>query len=214
MAAIAYAPEFINLDISDPSDPKVIGRLQFSPPFPDFGATSMHHALALWDRNLVIVASEQLRETCEGMPLHHQSIIDNSDPTRPRLMATFPVPIPSPEEGIADYCDKGGRFGPHNLNQETHSPDVEKPGNLIYTTWFNAGLRIHDISNPRLPTEVGWYVPPTPTKRIGWLPSGSLVSSTEDVLVDARGYIYTTDRQWGLHILRYTGEGQPAPTAQ
>ena len=34
----------------------------------------------------------------------------------------------------------------------------------------------------------------------------------EDVLVDTRGYIYVTDKQWGLWILRYTGPDQPAPT--
>jgi hypothetical protein len=39
-----------------------------------------------------------------------------------------------------------------------------------------------------------------------------LVTQTEDVLVDTRGYIYVTDKQWGLWILRYTGPDQPAPT--
>jgi hypothetical protein len=38
------------------------------------------------------------------------------------------------------------------------------------------------------------------------------VTQTEDVLVDTRGYIYVTDKQWGLWILRYTGPNQPAPT--
>jgi hypothetical protein len=39
-----------------------------------------------------------------------------------------------------------------------------------------------------------------------------LVTQTEDVLVDTRGYIYVTDKQWGLWILRYTGLDQPTPT--
>ena len=38
------------------------------------------------------------------------------------------------------------------------------------------------------------------------------MTQTEDVLVDTRGNIYITDKQWGLYILRYTGAGQPAPT--
>ena len=33
-----------------------------------------------------------------------------------------------------------------------------------------------------------------------------------DVLVDTRGYIYVTDKQWGVWILRYSGPDQPAPT--
>jgi hypothetical protein len=32
--------------------------------------------------------------------------------------------------------------------------------------------------------------------------------------VDTRGNIYITDKQWGLFILRYTGEGEPRPTAK
>jgi len=44
------------------------------------------------------------------------------------------------------------------------------------------------------------------------IPIGKLVTQTEDVLVDTRGNIYITDKQWGLYILRYTGAGQPAPT--
>jgi hypothetical protein len=41
-----------------------------------------------------------------------------------------------------------------------------------------------------------------------------LETQTEDVLVDTRGNIYITDKQWGLFILRYTGEGEPRQTAK
>jgi hypothetical protein len=34
------------------------------------------------------------------------------------------------------------------------------------------------------------------------------VSQTEDVLVDTRGNIYITDKNWGIFILGYTGAGQ------
>jgi hypothetical protein len=40
------------------------------------------------------------------------------------------------------------------------------------------------------------------------------VTQTEDVLVDTRGNIYITDKQWGVFVLRYTGKGRPAPTAK
>ena len=33
-----------------------------------------------------------------------------------------------------------------------------------------------------------------------------LVAQTEDVLVDTRGYIYITDKNQGLYILKYTGK--------
>jgi hypothetical protein len=31
-------------------------------------------------------------------------------------------------------------------------------------------------------------------------------------MVDTRGFIYVTDKQWGVWILRYAGPDQPAPT--
>ncbi len=39
---------------------------------------------------------------------------------------------------------------------------------------------------------------------------GWTVEQTEDVLVDRRGYVYVTNKNQGLWILRYTG---PRPTA-
>ena len=56
----------------------------------------------------------------------------------------------------------------------------------------NAGLRVYDIKDPLLPVENGWFIPPQPSERAGPLPR-DLVTQTEDVLVDTRGYIYVTE---------------------
>ena len=210
MASMAYSPGVVNLDISDAGNPKLIGKLTLSPPFNSAGAPSLHTVLPLWDRNLLYVNSEAIAEWCnEG--LNFAGLVENRDPTRPRLISLFPVPVPPKGASYKNFCEKGGRFGPHNVNQEIHLPDVEKPGNLIYLTYFNAGLRVYDIKDPLLPVETGWFIPPQPSERAGPLPR-DLVTQTEDVLVDTRGYIYMTDKQWGLWILRYTGLDQPAPT--
>ena len=87
-------------------------------------------------------------------------------------------------------------------------PDVEKPGNLIYLTYFNAGLRVYDIKDPIQPVESGWFIPPDPTANSGPLPKDA-VAQTEDVLVDTRGYIYITDKNWGMWILRYSAPTSP-----
>jgi hypothetical protein len=210
MASMAYSPAVVNLDISDAANPKLIGKLNFSPPFNAAGAPSLHSVLPLWDRNLLHVNSEAIAERCNEA-LNFAGLIDNRNPARPRLISLFPVPIPPGGAPYKNFCEKGGRFGPHNINQEIHLPDVERPGNLIYLTYFNAGLRIYDINDPLLPMEGGWFIPPQPSERAGPLPR-DLVTQTEDVLVDTRGYIYVTDKQWGLWILRYTGSDQPAPT--
>jgi hypothetical protein len=141
-------------------------------------------------------------------------LVDIQDPTKPKLISTFPTPVPPADAPYKDFCDKGGRFGPHNTNILQHNPDVEKQGDLIYLTYFNAGLRIYDTKDARLPKEVGWFIPPAPTVRRMPAPYDKLVSQTEDVLVDTRGNIYITNKQWGLFILKYTGPGEPAPTAR
>jgi hypothetical protein len=213
MISTGYTPSVINLDISDIEHPKLIGEAVMSPPFADVGTQSVHSVLPLWDRKLLFANSESLRVECkEG--LQWGALFDNSNPARPMLISTLPIPVPPANAPFKDFCNKGGRFGPHNTNQEIHLPDVEKPGNLIYLTYFNAGLRVYDTELPRLPKEVGWFVPPNPAQPIPSQGGMLTVNQTQDVLVDTRGYIYITDSAWGIWVLRYTGKGQPAPTGR
>jgi hypothetical protein len=210
MIAMGYAPAVVNLDISDVAKPKLLGKLTFSPPFISVGAQSLHTVLPLWDRNLLFAASEPRAERCRD-PLDFAGLIDNRNPAQPKLISLFPLPVPPKGAPYRNFCEKGGRFGPHNVNQEIHLPDVEKPGNLIYLTYFNAGLRVYNIKDPLLPVETGWFIPPDPPANAGPLPR-DVVTQTEDVLVDTRGYIYVNDKNWGIWVLRYTGPDQPAPT--
>ena len=223
-AYLGWTPALVILDISDITHPKQVSRLDFSPPF---NGIVVHDAMKIPGKPYVFVHSEALGgDTEPGSPFRRVddldsckfsvplvAMVDVSDETHPRFMSMFPLPQPPKGEPYTDFCDKGGRFGPHNTNILQHLPDVEKQANLIYLTYFNAGLRVFDIEDPRNPQETGWFVPPQPTKRIGPVPA-KLTSSTEDVIVDTRGNIYITDKQWGLFILRYTGKGEPAPTAK
>jgi hypothetical protein len=113
--------------------------------------------------------------------------------------------LPPPGSPYIDFCDKGGRFGPHNTNNEIHSPHVASNDKLIYLTYFNAGLRVFDISKPRQPTEAGWFMPPNPPRPAQSQVGEIKVNQTQDVLVDTRGYAYVTDSAWGIWIVRYTG---------
>ena len=79
-------------------------------------------------------------------------------------------------------------------------------------TYTNAGLRVFDISDARLPKEIGYFIPPNREKKPG-APArgdgGGGVSNGADVIVDTRGYIYMSDRSQGIWILRYTGPKPP-----
>jgi hypothetical protein len=72
---------------------------------------------------------------------------------------------------------------------------------LAYLTYFNAGLRVYDIRDARQPKEIAYFIPADPTVRIGTKPS-RLVAQSEDVVVDRRGFIYLSDKNLGIHILR------------
>jgi hypothetical protein len=113
-------------------------------------------------------------------------------------------PLPRPEAGLPydNYYEKGGRFGPHNQHHGQSNPAHYTLRDHVLLTYFNAGLRIFDVRDPLQPVECGHFVPEDPAIRLGSLPS-KLVTQFEDVLVDARGYIYCTDKNYGLFILRY-----------
>ena len=200
LAYLPYGSEgMIILDISDISRPEEMSRLSFSPPF--HSQFSMHSVLPLSEKGLAYVNSE---DTSYGKgPLHHASIVDISDPSNPMLLSLFPEPVPPAGAPYRDFFEKGGWSGPHNINTLQHNRDVQKQDELFYIAHFNAGLRAYNVDDPRLPVEVGYFMPPEPRKRYGPMPEGELVTQTEDVLVDRRDFMYITDKNQGLWILKY-----------
>ena len=69
----------------------------------------------------------------------------------PRLMSLFPLPLPPPESGLKNFFEKGGRFGPHNQHHSNHQSCLEDRDGIAYLTYFNAGLRVYDIRDARVP---------------------------------------------------------------
>ena len=66
----------------------------------------------------------------------------------------------------------------------------------MFGTYFNGGIRVHDVSDPYRPEEVAYYVPATP--------EGSRVGAIQlnDVFVDENRIVYTVDRfTGGLYVL-------------
>ncbi|HWI35951.1 MAG TPA: hypothetical protein VNU64_05815 [Burkholderiales bacterium] len=202
----AYLPYsaggFVILDISDLTQPKLVSDLPFSPPFQSFIA--VHSAVPLQRKPLVIVNSEAISERCDE-PLGFVGIVDVSKEDRPRLISLFPLPVPPKELGLTSFCHRAGRFGPHNQHQPQYQPVLWQDERYLYVTYFNAGLRVYDVEDERAPREVGWFLPPDPQTRRGPLPKTGLVAQSEDVVVDARGNIFVSDKNHGVYILRHNG---------
>lgn len=207
-ATMGYTPDIVNLDISDPANPKLIGRLTMVPPFMYAGNQSLHTVLPIWNRKLIYANNEASKWGCDQNPMNWAAMVDNKDPAHPRLMSIFPPPRDIPKGATyKTFCEKGGRFGPHNTVMEQHNDAVHPIGNTLYITWFNAGLRAFDISDPYFPTETAWFMPPenpNAPKHTG--PHAAPNNWTEDVTQDTRGYIYTDDDKWGIWILRNPDE--------
>ncbi len=124
--------------------------------------------------------------------------------SNPFLLSLLPEPVPPAEAPYRDFSTRGGWSGPHSMNHHQHHPDVQKQGDLLCIAHFNAGLRIYNVANARLPREVGYFLPSEPTVRYGPMPEGELVLQSEDVVVDRRANIYLSDKNQGICILRYT----------
>jgi hypothetical protein len=203
MLTVGYTPAVVNLDISDPGKPSLIGRLEFSP-LAAVGTQAIHSVVPLGE-SLLHVSTEPSAPGCGKESAAFAAIVNNSDPVHPTLVSYYPRPRPQPGTGLRSFCDKEGRFGPHNVNTELHEDGVLQTAPLVFMTYFNAGLRVFEISDPHAPVEVGWFLP-----RIGKWAEGH--RGPEDVLVDTRRNIYVSDgREGGVWILRFSERPRAAP---
>ena len=179
-------------DISDPVNPKLLSRLNWSPPFP--GGT--HTPLPLPGRKLAVILDEANAQKC-AKGLFHTFVLDMRAPENPVPISTLPTP------SDRDYCASPGTFGPHNMHE--NRPGSYQSEELIFATYNNAGVRIFDISNQFSPKEVAYWVPPIPNKLIDPRPNIALDAKTADLYVTKEGLIFVSDWNAGMHVLEYKG---------
>lgn len=199
----AYCPwmraGLVILDVSDVEAPRLVSTLPVHPPLGS--SIAVHSAVPLPGRDVVVINSEALRERCQE-PAGFAATVDVSDETDPILMALFPQPRPPLGYDAASFCAKGGRFGPHNQHQQQGLPCLAPNDRYVYLTYFNGGLQIYDVEDPRDPHIVGYFIGDDPLERRGPLPT-TLVHQAEDVIVDRRGVIYMSEKNSGVHILTF-----------
>jgi hypothetical protein len=176
------------LDIADKARPKLVSRWQYSPPFNGF----THTVLPLFDRNLLIVSDECVKDDGFDWP-KLVWVVDARVESNLVPISTLPAPP------HAAFVHRGGRFGAHNLHENLPVPGSWSSDQIVIGTFFNAGVRAYDIGNPYQPQEVAYYVPGAP------LLSRAGAIQLNDVYVDDRRIVYTVDRfVGGLYILEMT----------
>jgi hypothetical protein len=180
----------IVLDISDPTAPRMVGRLVYPDELPGYA----HTATPLPSRNLLVVAEESVMPACQDAPKLVR-LVDIADETQPRFRSAFPLPANRDE-----LCQRGGRFGAHNVHEIMPLPGCGVSESFVVGTFFAGGVRLYDIRDADHPEEIAYYIPEAPPDS----PMGAI--QLNDVYVDERGLIYTVDRHTGgLYILEYTG---------
>jgi hypothetical protein len=178
-------------DISDRTKPKLLSRLNWSPPFP--GGT--HTPLPLPGRNLAVVADEANAEKC-AKGLFHTFVVDVRAPENPVPIATLPTPTDR------DFCGFG-TFGPHNLHE--NRPGSFQSEETLFGTYNVAGVRVFDIRDAFAPKEIASWIPPTPKKLIDPRPNVALAAKSADIFVTKDGLIYVSDWNAGLNVLQFEG---------
>ena len=204
-----YAPYGIKggliFDMSDADKLKLLGTVN---PFPGEGSVQgVHSFMPLGERQLAVMSTEAHDEHCKPDPGEsYTMIIDTRDKTKPRIVSRFPEPLIPEGAPFDSFCDRPGRSGVHNQHHHNNQDHLYKSDRYIFLAKFNEGVRLYDTEDPNNVKEVAYFVPPDPKRRLGPMPS-ALVAQTEDVIVDARGYVYISDKNQGLRVLQVNLDG-------
>jgi hypothetical protein len=127
-------------------------------------------------------------------------LVDTSDESNPTEVGQFFLP----EQVDPDFASGFGDLTVHEVEVPRNDPN-EGGGNvdtdrLAYFSWYAAGLRVIDYTDPANPEEVGHYIDANGNNFWG-------VALAEDA--SGNRLVLGSDRDYGLFIFRYTG---PIPT--
>jgi hypothetical protein len=183
---------FIALDVSNPAQPVFRGRTVYPAHADGDGHSSSYDA----QRRLLFAADEDFCKT-SGPGIEkgfgYLRIYDFRNLRAPVQIGEYRTPnsIGADDQAAGDYT--------------IHNPYVL--GNMVYLSWYTDGVRVVDVSDPRAPREVAYFVPPAAKNPVKPSQRGVLTNTTQvwGVVVDAgTGLIYASDMNSGLWILRRT----------
>ncbi|HZB22503.1 MAG TPA: hypothetical protein VE444_01535 [Gaiellaceae bacterium] len=189
LAFVAYWDSgFIALDVSNPAKPTFKGTTTYGLDEDGDGHSSQYDE----GRKLLFSADEDFCKTSGSATekgFGYLRVWDYSKLNAPKQIGEYKTP------NASDSTDKSaGDYTIHNNFLV---------GTTLFTSWYSDGVRMIDVSNPRAPEEIGYFVPPATTNPIKPSQRGVLTNTTQvwGVVVE-NGLVYASDMNSGLWILR------------
>src|SRR2546428_329538 len=206
-------------DISNPAQPRRLWEIDMNPPHrgphtvspivyntvPNFGKAALPRTYAFIVDEAGGAAD---MAPCPGGVRSGSYMLDITNESKPFPVSVWQVPV-------GNFCEKGGRFGPHQSAETVNGKINRFEDKLAWLAYFNAGIRIVDLSNPYRIEEVGYYIPKINKNSHPISKDQKTAIQINDVDIDHRGLVYASDRVGtGLFILEYTGRKPRQATSQ
>ena len=183
---------YIRLDLTNPADPVFTSRTVYPANADGDGHSSQYDDA----RRLLFTADEDFCKT-SGSGIEKgfgfMRVYDYSNPMAPVQIGEFRTPnsLGADDQGAGDYT--------------VHNNFLV--GTTVYSSWYTDGVRVIDVSDPRAPKEVAFFVPPAGHNPVKPSQRFVLTNTAQiwGVVVDeATGLIFISDMNTGLWILRRT----------
>lgn len=183
------------VDVTDPTAMAVLGRVEApdpgqldSGPSPAVTPPGNHHyatldesgtLLAVGKETFGVSVDDDQSERIVGGP-SGVDLWDVSDPETPERLSTISPPVSD------DPTFRGTWTTAHNL---------DLADGTLYTSWYQGGVKRHDVSDPENPVEESWWLSPAETsfwtaRAVTTGDEGFFVASSRDV-DDIPGRLYT-----------------------
>lgn len=136
---------------------------------------------------------ESVAATAEPNGWSGLRIWDYSDPANPVLASTFNTTCSA--DPVHPSCDPRGTYSSHNMVVED---------NVAYISWYSDGVLVVDVSDPYNPVEVARYHGAGPEFEES---NGGIQDVWGVYKLENSPWIYASDRNGGLYVLKLYGQG-------
>lgn len=179
-------------DISDPSNPEIIGQAPNGPELSAYHLIVPSNVL-IEGRHLTVSGTE----TTTGTP-PFLTFLDTTDPASPTIVSTWQMPF---DDDL--YLPGAYRWSTHNFDFD-HG--------RVTLAHYHAGVWLIDatsLHNAAEPVTLAYYQPYQKTPAIPTTPLGTDVPAVWGAVEHTDGLVYAADVNTGLHVLEHTGIPSP-----